>query len=433
MFATLIYGGVATLILGVLSLVAAFILVLWIMDAWSLGELRFSTNPLQLPIIGLILIGIVQLLPFGDPGLAVDALSIAPSRSISVDPFTTRLFVIRLLAYLIFFAASSTFIDSQGRAKRAAIAIVTFGSLLAFVGILQRMTSPDAIYWFRPTPQAIPFGPFVNQHHFAAFMEMTSGLTLGLLFGGGLKRDRRPFLMIAAVLMGAALVFTGSRGGVISYAGVIAFVVIAAYLSRRHSETNGQPETERTSRFAMPAGTVALGLIVGVMVLYLGGGESLLRGVGLSLGDTDISTGRIQFWTIALKIFAAHPILGSGLESFGVAYTLYDPQSGFFRVEQAHNDYLQSLSDGGILGFACVAAFVVLIFRNGIKTIRASSDGLGKSIALGSLAGCFGVAIHSFVDFPLRTPSNALFLLLLAALATTTYRTEAKTLTRSRN
>ena len=432
MFATLIYGGADPIILGVFSVVTAIIIVLWIMDAWSLGELRFSMSPLQLPIIGLILIGIVQLLPLGDPGLGRDVLSIAPSTAISVDPYATRLFVIRLLAYLIFLAAALTFIDSQGRAKRAAIAIVIFGSLLAFVGILQRMTSPDAIYWFRPTPKSIAFGPFVNQHHFAAFMEMTSGLTFGFLFGGGLKRDRRPFLMIAAVLMGAALVFTGSRGGVISYAGVIAFAVTAGYLLGKRSHTNGGPEASRTGRFAMLAGTVALGLIVAGLVLYLGGGESLLRGIGLSLGDTDISTGRIQFWTIALKIFAANPILGSGLDAFGVAYTLYDPQSGLFRVEQAHNDYLQSLSDGGLLGFACVAAFVILLFRNGIRTIRATSDDLGKSIALGSLAGCFGVAIHSFFDFPLRTPSNALFFLLLVVLATTTYRT-AKTPDRSRN
>ena len=39
MFATLIYGGVDTIVLGVFSVITAFIFVLWIMDAWSLGEL----------------------------------------------------------------------------------------------------------------------------------------------------------------------------------------------------------------------------------------------------------------------------------------------------------------------------------------------------------------------------------------------------------
>jgi len=145
----------------------------------------------------------------------------------------------------------------------------------------------------------------------------------------------------------------------------------------------------------------------------------LLRGIGASQSEVDITSGRMLFWSVALKIFASHPIIGSGLDSFGVAFSQFDLQSGMLRVEQAHNDYLQILADGGIIGFACVAAFVVLLFRNGMKTIAACRDELGRSIAIGALAGCFGIAIHSFFDFPLRTPSNALYFLLLAVLATT--------------
>jgi O-antigen ligase len=302
-----------------------------------------------------------------------------------------------------------------------AIAIVIFASLLAFAGILQKLASPDSMYGLRPSPQSLPFGPFVNQHHFAAFMEMTSGLTLGLLLGKGLKLDRKPFLIIAAVLMGMAIVFTGSRGGILSYFGVIAFVFTATYFLRKRSDASGRLGGEATSRTMLVLGTGALVLVVAGSVLYLGGGESLFRGIGLRLGDSDISTGRFQFWAIALKIFAAHPILGSGFDSFGVAYTLYDPGNGLLRVEQAHNDYLQTLSDGGLLGFSCLLAFVFLLFWKGLQTITRAADDLGKSIALGSLAGCVGVAIHSFFDFPLRTPSNAFFFLLLTVLATTLY------------
>jgi O-antigen ligase len=104
-----------------------------------------------------------------------------------------------------------------------------------------------------------------------------------------------------------------------------------------------------------------------------------------------------------------HPILGAGLEAFGVAFNKTRHSGmGFFRVEQAHNEYLQTLADAGIAGFVCVFAFVYLLF---IK--RAADDRLGKRLsadaAIGGTGGCFGILIHSFFDFPLRTPSNAFF------------------------
>ena len=120
-----------------------------------------------------------------------------------------------------------------------------------------------------------------------------------------------------------------------------------------------------------------------------------------------------------MKIFLKNPILGAGFDAFGgVAFTKFDTWNGFFRVEQAHNDYLQILADGGVVAFACAAAFILLLFNRGIGVIRRSTSPGRRSIAIGALAGCFGILVHSFFDFPLRTLSNSYFFLLLAALAT---------------
>jgi O-antigen ligase len=127
-----------------------------------------------------------------------------------------------------------------------------------------------------------------------------------------------------------------------------------------------------------------------------------------------------------LQIFFAHPILGAGLEAFGTAYTQFDSQSGLFRVEQAHNDYLQTLADAGILGFICVVSFIYLLFKESLGTIANAKDGLRKNAALGALAGCFGILIHSFFDFPLRTPSNAFVFLMLVAVATVSVHRDHK-------
>ena len=131
----------------------------------------------------------------------------------------------------------------------------------------------------------------------------------------------------------------------------------------------------------------------------------------------DFSTGRLQFWSGALKIFYANPVFGAGLESFAIAYTKVDVGSGLYRPEFAHNEYLQMLADGGVTGLLIVIAFIFFLFRGGLRTITGTKDRFHRSVAVGSLAGCFGVMVHSVVDFPLRTSANMFFFLLLAALA----------------
>jgi O-antigen ligase len=155
------------------------------------------------------------------------------------------------------------------------------------------------------------------------------------------------------------------------------------------------------------------------------GGESVLNRFVGTVNSSDPTTGRAHFWKVALNIAADHPVIGSGLGSFGIAYTRYDSRNGLMRLEQAHNDYLQILSDAGIIGAALGLFFIFVLFRKGFQ--RKGSDDLFRSgIALGALAGCFAVLVHSFFDFTLHTTSNALLFLTLAAMATLNGRVEAK-------
>ena len=410
---TIGYGAVDIWAVSLLSIITAAIVILWIAEGWRERAFGLHTSPLQIPILGLICIACVQLLPIGDAGISADLLNIPVVSTLSMDAYATRFFLIRLVIAFIFFAAALTFIDSQKRLKKIALMIVIFGALMAFVGILQRLASPDAIYWFRRTPQAIPFGPFVNQHHFAAFMEMTTGLTLGLLFGRSGKKDKNALLGIAAALMGIAIIMTGSRGGFLGVLGVVGFVLAARFAVGK------VPTGEvAASNLGLVAGGAAILIIIAGAVLFLGGGGPLFRGLGFDGQLTDVTSGRLHFWSVAWRIFLDNPVIGAGFDAFGVAFGKYDTWNGTFRVEQAHNDYLQMLADAGVFGFACIAVFILLFFRRGLKVISSSANEFRKSVAVGSMAGCFGILIHSFFDFPLRTQSNAFFFLLLVVLAT---------------
>lgn len=414
MLAMLGYGSVDVWSLIPLSFLASLLLILWMADSLKRKQLRFSTSLLQLPLIALILIGCIQLLPLGNSGVSPDLLGIKASSSLSLDPFATRLFTVRLFLLLVFFAAALTFLNGKRRIQRVAIAMIVFGGVMAFGGILQRLTSPDAIYGLRPTPQAIPFGPFVNQHHFAAFMEMTIGLALAKVFGGAVERDKQPLFGIALALMMIAVVMTGSRGGAISVVAVVAFVITAVYAGDRTGGRVGR----HGSGIKLISAIVALVAVAGVGVLFLSGADPLVRGIGLQSGQADVTSGRMHFWSIALKIFLANPVIGAGFDAFGVAFTQYDTWNGYFRVEQAHNDYLQVLADAGVSGFVAISAFIYLLLKRGLRVIARSTSPGRRSVAIGALAGCFGILVHSLFDFPLRTASNAYFFLLLAALAT---------------
>jgi O-antigen ligase len=416
-FSAIAYGAVDNWAVGILSIFAALIAIFWIIDAWQKNEFRFSANSLQLPVLGLLLIGLIQLLPLRSASVYAGLLDVPASAALSLDPYLTRFAVISLVIYFVFFAAALVFINDQKRLRRTISIIITFGALMAFYGILQRLANLESIYGLRPSPQAIPFASFVNQHHFAAFMEMTAGLTLGLLFGKATKKDLNWLLLIAVVLMGIAIVLTSSRGGFLSLLGVLGFVITANLLQKPDAE---KPDAAKNFRrnFALIGGGIALILVLFGAVILLGGDQSLLRGTGLQNAQADISSGRTHFWQIALKIIFDYPILGVGLNAFGTAYTQYDTWNGAMRVEQAHNDYLQILADAGVLGFICIIAFIYLLFRQSLKIIGKATDRYRRSAAIGALAGCFGILIHSFFDFPLRTPANVFFFLLLTVLAT---------------
>jgi O-antigen ligase len=402
------YGAVDVWSLIPLSVLTIILLVLWTTDGIKRDEFRFSGSSLQIPLLTLIGLGCIQLLPLGGSGAAEPGVS-----SLSLDAFATRIFTIRLFLLFLFFAATLTFLNGKRRVQRIVTAVIIFGSLMAFVGILQKLTSPEAIYGLRPTPQAIPFGPFVNQHHFAAFMEMTIGLTLGMLLGGSVARDKKPFYLIALVLMAIAVVMTGSRGGMVGVFATASFVLITAYAALRSSRTQGG---NSGLKIALGAAAVLIAAVGGV--LFLSGADPLVRGIGLDGARADVTSGRMHFWSVAWQIFLENPLIGAGFDAFGVAFTKFDTWNGYFRVEQAHNDYLQMLTDGGVLAFACVAAFIFLLFRRGVVVIRNSTSPGRRSAAIGALAGCIGILVHSFFDFPLRTVSNSYFFLLLAAVAT---------------
>lgn len=444
-FSALAFGSNMSWSLALFQAGAGCVVVLWAGDAWLRRRLIISRNFLQLPLIALVLFGLVQIVPFGmtandGEAFTIEGLIRQASATVSLNPYATRMALVRVVALLIYFAAALAFIDSPRRLRRSVLVITIFGVALALEGMIQAVVSPDAIYGFRSIQNSKVFGTFFNSHHFAGYMELALAPALGLVFTGAVERERRLLYGFAALLMGIALLMTGSRGAMLSVIGEIGFL---AFITGRINsasvadeatgdETDAKRRVLKIKRTLAPLALAASVLVVVIAGVIVFGGDAALDRIVGTVNRDDPTNGRTHFWAMTVESIRAHPFTGTGLGAFPFAYTRHDTANGLFRVEQAHNDYLQVLADTGIVGSIIAVAFFVMLFRTGLKRVRVA-DKYRCGVAAGALAGCVAVLIHSFFDFTLQTTANALLFFIIVALATLDTRVEEKTRRKKRS
>ena len=401
-FTTLAYGTVHPPVISIFYLMTATLVLLWAADCYAAGSVRFSRSPLQLPLILLGLYAVVQIIPFGTRSDATGIANIP--RTISVELFSTQVTAVHIFVLCMFFAISLVYLENAQRLKRMVTVITVFGFIYAFYAILQSVLSPGKIYGIYAVYYATPFGSFVNRHDFAAIIEMTLSIPLGMIFVGAVSRDKRLLYVVAIALMGAALLLSGSRGGLVAFVSEIILLII---LTTR---------AKGAKNIALKAGLSLLLVAAAVGgAIFVGGDTSLTRFTATS-SSPDITSNRSVIWAATVNVITNNLPFGAGVGAYGQALTPYDPLGGTQRVEQAHNDYLQILADAGIVGLVIGALFLFWFFREGIKNARGKNM-FRRGVAVGAFVGCFGILIHSVFDFVVHiTAISVMFLTLLAML-----------------
>jgi len=118
-----------------------------------------------------------------------------------------------------------------------------------------------------------------------------------------------------------------------------------------------------------------------------------------------------------LRMWREKPLLGWGLGTFPVVYPQFRSFFTDFFVNQAHNDYLQLLTETGLAGFAIAIWFLVLTFRHAWVKLGNWTETASGSLTVAALLGCVGILVHSFLDFNLQVPANAAMFYVLCAIA----------------
>ena len=233
-FCTVGYGGVHQPVIATFYLLTVLAVIATAAESIRTGQLQFSKETLQVPLACAAIYALIQIIPFGT--LAMPSNPPGIPRTISLDPFATWVTALQLIAFSLFFFVLLASLDSASRIRRLFTVIAVFGFIFAFFAILQSVLSPEKIYGIYDVSFGAPFGSFVNRNDFAAYMEMTAALPLGLVFAGAVSKDKRLLFITAIVVMGIALLLSRSRGGLVAF---VAELLLLFFLTRKSATKKG--------------------------------------------------------------------------------------------------------------------------------------------------------------------------------------------------
>ena len=302
--------------------------------------------------------------------------------------------VFTLVSLLAAAAAASAGASTASQQNSRNVVNIFSGFLIAasfltfLLQIVQYFTPEFGTYWLLPLPAASqPFGNFGQRNH-AACLHALALLSLVYRVGQHGQAYRLVWLALGLVAL-CGIVLSGSRSG--SVTGAFAFILFA--LMRR-------PHQPRGSYFRIASRTaLAVGLYVALYLLI----ESALEIFPPTQAFDSASTRWMTYGNIprqvlnelAMNIFLAHPLTGSGWGTFS-AETL-ERVDGILLPQFANNSHnllTQLAAEAGLIGVLVVIVPIAVVM---IRSLKAP-----LTLERMYLLAFFGVFLaYSMTEFPL--------------------------------
>jgi O-antigen ligase len=335
-----------------------------------------------------------------EPGSSFAPLSVVPSATLQG--------LLTILAYVVVFLLIRQVAWRHGDLPWIAAApIIAVAVVEASLGLLQRALGPA---------DTVGHGTYANRDHFAGLLGMS--LPFPLFLGVAIYRrakERTLTVILACALFGAAAVIllgilsSLSRMGFLSALGCLFFAGFLALASAASG-------AKRAVFVAI------LGIAVAAAFLLLP--SDLLIG---RYAEALTAEGRPLIWKSTFGLIRNYVLFGCGLGGYESAFFKFSAWAPLQTVDAAHNDYLQSLAELGIVGSAIIGALFVGLFVEVMKFVRSHSEPDGKYLAMACASSMVAIALHSFADFNLYIPANGFLLAWVCGMASS-LRFSSKTL-----
>ncbi len=411
---------------GILALVLAILvfapLAMGAVDAWAFLVVQGLT-------VGVLLLWALRLWVSRKPQLlwpplcwAVLAFVIyAIARYLTADiEYVARLELIQVLVCACLFFAIVNNLYRQEVSQIVSFTVIFLATGISACAVIQFFTHSNRVWNFISPYAGRGTGAFISPNNLAGFLEMLLPLALAYVLAGRMKPVARILLGYAALVMAAGLMVTFSRGGWVAAAiGTLAVpVVLLGHRNHRIS--------------ALVLLVVLLGSGAVLAKNYLSGTISYSQRVEGTFNNGHVKLdARGAMWRAAEQMWLDHFWQGVGPGHYNYRFREYRPATLQEQPDRVHNDYLNLLADwgavGGVIVLAGMAAFAAGWWQTRKHVRRAERDfGGGASnrfaFFLGASGGLLALAVHSFVDFNLHIPSNAILGVTLLALLTSNLR-----------
>ncbi|MHB8474463.1 MAG: O-antigen ligase family protein [Gammaproteobacteria bacterium] len=408
-------SGVGAMI-GQLLAIPVLFFALW--SAWSGGQLaRARWSAVVLAFV--ILIPVLQLLPvpawlWNLPPARVSLQHDLAAAGVtglhyrwSLVPAATERDLLSLLPAVALFVAA---IKLRGMTLRHVFNVVIGLALFSLLlGIVQLRAGQSSI--LNPYPQWVPEmgGVFANPNHQATALAIALVLSVALMIDARRRALRGEGAhALSWIYAGLAVVFVigipmaGSRAGpIIAIVPTVVFVMAC-----------GTIPFDRL-RNHRPAQLFFL-LIVAALAVGVYSAMSWMRG-------DKVDPIRSMLARQTTMIGFTHAPLGAGIGGFVQEYQQGVNASALRDeyINNAHNEYAQLWLEGGVFAlFGLLAAFSVFAF-NVRRLMKLPARSSSRTMGLAAMAALLVVILHSWVDYPLRTPALLAVFGLLAGVAGT--------------
>jgi O-antigen ligase len=327
------------------------------------------------------------------------------------------------VCYTLIFLLTLQLIDTQEKLKLFAMAFILAGTFQAFYGSFM-MLSGIEYGFFAEKHQFLGMatGTYWARNHFAGFLEMSLAVGIGLMLSqlrtdkskGWKDRWQRLLetmlgpkfrLRLYLAIMVVGLVLSRSRmGNTAFFVAVTGCGILALYFQYRYHH-------QRVNRNIIIF-FVSMAIIDVLIVSNWFGIDKLVERMQQTSAETEL---RDEAARDTINMWRDNPIIGTGAGSFHVAYPKYRGADVHDYQFTAHNDYLEIGSEYGLIGFFLLGFTVLYCLWQGIRAQIERSSRFLQGMGFASTMGIVAILIHSFTDFNLQIPANALsFMVILA-------------------